>query len=108
MTTPVHIKKSEDENSMSFVLPRKFNPESAPLPIDESIKVFEKESGYFAAIRYSGYTNESKERLFSKKLQNILKKLEIKTSGEEVILVYNSPYRFINRKNEILIPIIYK
>ena len=108
MTTPVHIKKSEDENSMSFVLPRKFNPESAPLPIDESIKVFEKESGYFAAIRYSGYTNESKERLFSKKLQNILKKLKIKTSGEEVILVYNSPYRFINRKNEILIPIIYE
>ena len=53
-------------------------------------------------------TNESKERLFSRKLQNILKKFEIKTSGEEVILVYNSPYRFINRKNEILIPIIYK
>ena len=71
MTTPVHIKKVEDENSMSFVLPRKFNPESAS-PIDESIKVFENESGYFAAIRYSGYTNESKERLFSKKLQNIL------------------------------------
>ena len=46
--------------------------------------------------------------LFSRKLQNILKKLEIKTSGEEVILVYNSPYRFINRKNEILIPIIYE
>ena len=44
MTTPVHIKKSEDENSMSFVLPRKFNPQSAPSPMDESIKVFEKES----------------------------------------------------------------
>ena len=107
MTTPVHIKKSQAENSMSFVLPKKFNIDNAPLPNDDSLEVFEGDSGYFAAIKYSGYTNESKEKVFIKKLQIILKEAEIKASGEPVILVYNSPYKLINRRNEIIIPVIY-
>ena len=108
MTSPVHIKKSQNENSMSFVLPKKFNPDNTPLPNDGSLQVFEKKSGYFAAIRYSGYTNESKEKAFTEQLQNILKEAKINTSGEPIILVYNSPYKLINRRNEILIPIIFK
>mgnify|MGYP001158847662 FL=1 len=107
MTTPVHIKKSQDENSMSFVLPKKFNIDNAPLPNDDSLEVFEGGSGYFAAIKYSGYTNESKEKIFTEKLQRILKKVDIKASGEPGILVYNSPYKLINRRNEIIIPVIY-
>jgi hypothetical protein len=107
MTTPVHIQKNQTENSMSFVLPKKFNIDNAPLPNDSSLEVFEGESAYFATIRYSGYTNESKEKVFSKKLQSVLKEVDIKVSGEPVILVYNSPYKLINRRNEIIIPVIY-
>jgi len=107
MTTPVHIKKSQAENSMSFVLPKKFNINNAPLPNDNSLEVFMGDSGYFAAIKYSGYTNESKEKAFTEKLQIILNKVDLKASGEPVILVYNSPYKLTNRRNEIIIPIIY-
>jgi len=92
---------------MSFVLPKKFNIDNAPLPNDNSLEVFEGSSGYFAAIKYSGYTNESKEKAFTEKLQSILKEVNIMASGEPVILVYNSPYKLINRRNEIIIPIIY-
>ncbi len=107
MTTPVHIKKSQAENSMTFVLPKKFNINNAPLPNDNSLEVFEGGKGYFAAIKYSGYTNESKEKVFAEKLKSVLKELDIKVSGEPVILVYNSPYKLINRRNEIIIPVIY-
>jgi len=54
-------------------------------PISSKVKVYESKNSYYAAISYSGYTNYSKEK----------------------ILVYNSPYKFFNRKNEILIPINY-
>ena len=107
MTTPVHIKKSKAENSMSFVLPKNFNIDNAPLPNDNSLEVFEGGSGFFAAIKYSGYTNDAKEKIFTEKLQKILKDFDIETSGEPVILVYNSPYKLINRRNEIIIPVIY-
>ena len=86
---------------------KKFNIDNAPLPKDNSLEVFEGNSGYFAAIKYSGYTNESKEKVFTEKLQSILKEVDIKASGEPVILVYNSPYKLINRRNEIIIPVIY-
>ena len=41
-------------------------------------------------------------------LQKILKKENINPAGTPKILVYNSPYKFINRRNEILIPITFK
>lgn len=107
MTTPVHIKKSQSENSMAFVLPKKFNINNAPQPNDLNLEVFEGESGYFAAIQYSGFTNESKERSYKLQLQKMLKDAEINVSGEPVILVYDGPYNFINRRNEVLIPIFY-
>ena len=108
MTTPVHIKKGNNEKSMSFVLPTKFNSKNVPTPNDNSIDVFEGKSGYFAAITYSGYTDESKEIKFAKKLKKILTDFEIDFIEEPIILVYNSPYKLLNRKNEILIPVIYK
>ena len=38
-------------------------------------------------------------------LHQLLDKENITSSGSAKILVYNSPYKIINRRNEILIPI---
>ena len=43
MTTPVHMERGEI-SSMAFVLPKKFSKNNAPLPIDKSVDVFEKET----------------------------------------------------------------
>ena len=40
-------------------------------------------------------------------LQKLLEK-NIEIIGREKVLVYNSPYKFFNRRNEIIIPINYK
>ena len=108
MTTPVHIKKGTKENSMAFVLPAKFNQKNSPIPNDNSLQLYEEKSGFFAAIKYSGYTDESKEEEFTDKLKNILTEFSIDFSGPPTILVYNSPYKFFNRRNEILISVNYK
>jgi DNA gyrase inhibitor GyrI len=93
---------------MAFVLPKKFTDVNTPQPNDGSLSVFEDKGGYFAAIRYSGYTNTSKEKEYTEILQELLQKENITPSGSPKILVYNSPYKIINRRNEILIPISLK
>jgi hypothetical protein len=108
MTTPVHMEKKTGENSMAFVLPKTFTDVNTPQPNDGSLSVFEDKGGYFAAIRYSGYTNTSKEKEYTKILQKLLQKENITASGSPKILVYNSPYKIINRRNEILIPVSLK
>lgn len=108
MTTPVHMEKKTDENSMAFVLPKKFSDGNTPQPNDPSLKVFEDKGGYFAAIIYSGYTNASEEKEHTEILRKLLQKEKINPAGTPKILVYNSPYKFINRRNEILIPITFK
>ncbi len=108
MTTPVHMEKTLKGNSMAFVLPRKFQPETTPSPQESKVQIYQSEEGYFAAIRYSGYTNVTKEKEFTEQLEKSLKSEGIKITGTPVILVYNSPYNFINRRNEICIPIEWK
>jgi hypothetical protein len=108
MTTPVHMEKTLKGNSMAFVLPRKFQPETTPSPQESKVQIHQSEEGYFAAIRYSGYTNVTKEKKFTEQLEKSLKSEGIKIMGRPVVLVYNSPYNFINRRNEICIPIEWK
>ncbi len=105
MTTPVHMEKKTGENSMAFVLPKKFTDENTPLPNDNSLQVYEDKGGYFAAIEYSGYTSISKEKNYTEILYKLLEIDKIQPLGSPKILVYNSPYKIINRRNEILIPI---
>jgi hypothetical protein len=105
MTTPVHLEKTEGSEKMSFVLPS--NIEQAPRPQNKSVKIIQSKEAYFAAIEYGGYSNTSKINYYTKLLQESLEKNKIKFKGPPVILGYNSPYKFFNRKNEIIIEVNY-
>ena len=107
MTTPVHMERGEKKSSMEFVLPREFNFKNVPKPINSKVEVYEAKNLFYASISYSGYTNPSKEEIIIKKIKSKLIEQNIQIIGQEKILVYNSPYKFFNRKNEIIIPINY-
>ncbi len=108
MTTPVHIEKlSNNKSSMEFVLPSKIKIDSAPLPFDKGLELYLSEGQYYGVIKYSGYTSFEKEKKFAEELKQKLINNNIKISGSSKVLVYNSPYKFFNRKNEIILPIIY-
>lgn len=107
MTTPVHMENTSTKSSMAFVLPKKFNNENTPLPDDKTLSVYQDQGGYYAAIKYSGYTNSSKEMEYTGILNELLEKEKINPTGLPKVLVYDSPYKIINRRNEILIPIKY-
>ncbi len=108
MTTPVYIEKINRGSIMEFVLPKKYSLNNTPIAKNSDLQVYQKKEVYCASISYGGYTNEQKEKYFGSKLLNILELNSIKTLGKPKILVYNSPYKFFNRKNEILVEVDYK
>ena len=105
MTTPVHMDKNEGKGTMEFVLPKKFDMETTPLPLGSNIELYQAEAGYFIAFKFSGYTNPKKEQMVIDKGKEVLKNNNISYTDAPIVLVYNSPYAFFNRKNEILFPI---
>ena len=58
-------------------------------------------------IRYSGYTNSKKEATYKQKLLQTLKEHGIPAVGNVEILGYDSPYKFYNRRNEVMVAISY-
>ena len=61
--------------------------------------------GYFAAIRYGGYSNPEKVQRFTQQLKKILAQENKKIIGHALVLSYDAPYKFYNRRNEILFEI---
>ena len=104
MTTPVYMDKNGSSEVMEFVLPAKYDS-VAPTPRGKAIAVYQAKAGYFAAIRYSGYSNETKERVHQEALLKALKQADKEILGPPVILSYDSPYKFYNRRNEILVEV---
>ena len=104
MTTPVHMEKTQGENKMSFVLPSDL--EKPPIPKNKEVKIIKSKEAYFAAVKYGGYSNSSKVIYYTKLLKESLALKNIKVNGGPIVLGYNSPYKFFNRRNEIIIEIL--
>ncbi len=104
MTTPVYMDKNGSAEVMEFVLPAKYDS-IAPEPKGEGLTVYQAKAGYFAAIRYGGYSNESKEKFHAELLVNALKQADKEIIGSPLVLSYDAPYKFYNRRNEILVEV---
>ena len=102
MTSPVVIKLHKN-NEMAFIMPKKYTLESLPKANNEDLSVYKEPANIKAAIRFSGYSNKQKEQAYIQELKNKLNILEIDHNNDFELLVYNSPYQFINRRNEIVV-----
>lgn len=105
MTSPVVIKLYNN-NEMLFKMPEKYNKQTIPNPKNENIKIIETNSTQKAVIQYSGYSNTEKEKEKTEELIRILAKHNIKHTSEFELFVYDSPYKFFNRRNEISVNIL--
>ena len=102
MTTPVQMGNTTGEPVMQFVLPSNYTSENTPSAKDKNVQVLESESGHYIAIQYGGYTMDWREKKAAQKLRAIAHKYNLKLTGEPILMVYNSPYKVFNRKNEVL------
>jgi len=105
MTSPVYMGDGDGNNIMEFVLPQVYNPNNAPEASSDAVKVFESEPGYFLALEFGGYASGRSVRYYSAELTKIAKQYGIQTIGQAMLLVYDSPYKVMGRKNEVIIQI---
>jgi len=105
MTAPVYM--NEDKSEMAFVMPLDVHQKGAPEPMGKNVSLRITEPRYVAAIRYGGYTNASKEATHTKRLMKALEDNSIEAKGAVEFLGYDSPYKFYNRRNEVMIEIAY-
>lgn len=107
MTTPVYMGDSSGNQVMEFVLPQAFDPENTPQSNSENVRVIQSKPGYFLAITFGGFGTESRRKKFSEKIIEKAKNQHLEILGKPIFLAYNSPYKLIGRKNEMLLEVAY-
>ena len=107
MTAPVHMHQNNNEKSstMRFVMPSEYKIDELSKPNDERIEIKKSVTKKYAAITYKGYNNSEKFNKYKSELHSVLDKNNIKIIGNPIYLGYDPPYKFWNRKNEVLIEI---
>ena len=86
-----------------FLMPERYEMESLPTPNSNEINIIKIDSRKVAAIRFSGYSNSSKVNRKKQVLIDTLEKYNIVHTNEFELLVYDSPYKVLNRRNEVIV-----
>jgi len=102
MTSPVAMSL-EDSMTMMFLVPKKFNKESLPLPNESQIKFREEPAKTVAAISFGGWTSDEKIKVYKQKLVTALDANGIRYTNRFYFLGYNPPFELINRRNDIIV-----
>jgi len=108
MTSPVHMDINDSVSTMSFVMPSGYTKENLPEPNDPNVNIRNTSDEYVAVIRFGGYASDQDLKLYSEKLQNLLKENGIRSFGNYRFLGYNPPFQFIGRRNEIIVAVDWK
>ncbi len=102
MTSPVAMTL-EENTTMMFMVPKKYNKENLPNPNDSSIKFKEMPAKKMAAISFGGWADDKKIKSYKNRLTEALKKEGIKFSNNFLFFGYNAPMEIFNRKNEVIV-----
>jgi len=102
MTSPV-LMSLGDSTTMMFMVPKEFNKDMLPKPNQSGIEFKEEPAKTFAAIRFSGWANDTKIEKYKQNLKVALDAQGIKYTNHFYFFGYNAPYEVFNRKNEVLV-----
>lgn len=108
MTAPVQMDVNDSVSTMSFVMPSVYNESNLPKPNDPKITIKKTSEEYVAILKFGGFASDDELKIYSEKLKNILKQKGITTYGHYRYLGYNPPYQLIDRRNEIIVSVIWK
>jgi hypothetical protein len=102
MTSPVSMSL-EDSMTMMFMVPKKFNKDMLPKPNQTGIEFKEEPAKTMAAIRFSGWANDTKIEKYKQHLKAALDAEGVKYYNRFYFFGYNAPFEIFNRKNEIIV-----
>jgi hypothetical protein len=96
MTTPVYM--SDNNKTMEFVLPKKFLSSKLPIPEDDNVEAYISAPKYFAAIKYSGFSNNRKEENYREELTKVIQDNNLEIISEHLVLSYDGPTKILQQK----------
>ena len=103
MTVPVTQEIKNENMTMQFYLPSKFNKDNAPKPVDSEVKILTIEGGYYAVIEYSGRSSDKNFLKNKDILEKALKKDNLLVLRPPIRESYNSPFTLpILKRNEVM------
>jgi hypothetical protein len=94
------------EPSMSFFMPAGVTVTDLPEPNRSDIDLHVQPSKIVAVIKFSGWASDKVLEKQFNILKSKLKKASIEFEDTYSYLGYNPPYKLINRKNELIIPLV--
>lgn len=106
MTSPV-VMEMGDSMKMSFMVPSDKNMDGLPKPNDPRVYQEKKDSTLMAAIAFGGWASDEKIQEHIEALKSTLAKHHIAYEGPFSYLGYNPPYQLVNRRNEVVVKVIY-
>ena len=92
MTIPVTQMNKNNTSVMQFYLPSKFNKKTAPNPINSEVTIETIKEGYFAVIKYSGWSSKKNFIKHSDILSQKLIEDKISVEGFAIKATYNAPF----------------
>ena len=103
MTVPVTQEIKNENMTMQFYLPSKFNKNNAPKPVDSEVKILTIEGGYYAVIEYSGRSSDKNFLKNKDILEKALKQDNLLVLSPPIRASYNSPFTLpILKRNEVM------
>ncbi len=106
MTSPVTMNMG-DSVTMRFLLPADKKIDSLPKPNASNIQFTTEPSKTMAAIRFGGWASDKKISTNTQKLTELLKQNGITSIGKFSYFGYNPPFMIFNRRNEVVVEVIY-
>ena len=104
MTSPVQMNLGSSP-TMSFFMPGNIDPKDLPTPNRKDVSLSIQPSKIVAVIEFSGWASDKVLKKQFSLLKEKLKKESIEFDDSYSFLGYNPPYKLINRKNEVIIPL---
>ena len=103
MTVPVTQEIKNENMTMQFYLPSKFNKDNAPKPVNSEVKILTIEGGYYAVIEYSGRSSDKNFLKNKDILEKALKQDNLSVLSPPIRASYNSPFTLpILKRNEVM------
>ena len=106
MTTPVGQEQRDEGWAVSFMMPSEFTLETLPEPENPAISLRRVPARTVAAVRYSGFWNESGYEKNRAALQAWIEERGLRAVGPPTWAKYDPPFMpWFLRRNEILVPV---
>ena len=107
MTSPVAMEL-KDNITMKFMIPQAYQLNNLPKPNNDQITFVEVPQKQMAALSFGGFANDQKIKEYTQKLEQLLKAQNIKHLNNFSFLGYNPPFELFNRKNEIVVEVVFE